>query len=198
MNAAHFVGGHAFFDARENLVIAAFIADQEQPQPVVLERFYRVVIQVRAAVAAPVHAERAELFGDFAGARQVRGEGVVIKEKFAHLRENFLHVGHFVGDILRRADAVFVSADGLRPEAEAALRRAAAAGVHRNVRMQQIADEILFNLQIAPIHIRHPRQRVHVLNHFALGIVDDFAVPVLEGQARRWWPGRGLRRLPCR
>ena len=130
-----------------------------------------------------MHAERGELFGDFAGARQIRGEGVVVEEKFAHLRENFLHVGHFVGDVLRRADAIFVSADGLRPEAEGALRRAAAAGIHRNVRMQQVADEIFFDLQIAFIDVRHPRQRVHVRNHFALGIVFDFAVLVLVGQA---------------
>jgi len=27
-------------------------------------------------------------------------------------------LGHFVGDVLRPRDAVFVSADGLRPEAE--------------------------------------------------------------------------------
>ena len=49
--------------------------------------------------------------------------------------------------------------------------------------MQQIADEIFLDLQIAPVNIRHPRQRVHVLNHFAFGIVDDFAVPVFEGES---------------
>ena len=135
---AHFVHGHALFDTRENVVVAAFVANQEQAQTVVLEGFYRVVIQVRTAVAGPVDAERAEFFGDFTGARQVRGERVVVEEKFLHLREEFLHVGHFVGDILRRTNAVFVSANGLRPEAEGALRRAAAAGVHADVRMQQV------------------------------------------------------------
>ena len=182
----------------QNVVVAAFVADEEQAQAVVLEDFDGVVIQVRAAVAAPVDAERAELFGNFARARQVRGEGVVIEEKFAHLRENFLHVGHFVGDILRRADAVFVSADGLRPEAEGALGRAAAAGIHRNVGMQQVADEIFFDLQIAFIDIRHPRQRVHVRNHFALGVVFDFPVLVLVRQTGDGRKFAVLRRLPCR
>ena len=182
----HFVHGHAFFDARENVVVAAFVTDQEQAQAVVLEGFYRVVIEVRAAVAGPVDAERAELGGDFAGARQIRGEGIVIEEKFLHLREEFLHVGHFVGDILRRADAVFVSADGLRPEAEGALRRAAAPRVHADVRMQQVADEILFDLEVALVNVRHPRERVHVLDHLALGVVFDFAVLVLVGK-----PGDG-------
>src|SRR6185312_6232966 len=108
-----------------------------------------VVIEVRAAVATPVNAERAEFLRDLAGAREVRGEGVVVEEKLAHLREEFLHVGHFVGDILRRAHPIFVAADGLWPEAEGALRRATAARVHTEVGMQEVADEILLNLEVA-------------------------------------------------
>ena len=180
--AAHLVHCHAFFDARENVVVAALVTDEEQAEAVVLERFYRVIIQVRTAVAAPMHAERRELLGDFAGAREVRGERVVVEEKFAHLRENFLHVGHLVRDVLRRTDAILVAADGLRPEAERTLRRAATSRIHRDVGMQQIADEIFFNLQIAFIDVRDPRERVHVLDHFALGIVDDLAVLVFVGK----------------
>ena len=52
--AAHLVGGHAFLDARESFVVAAFVADEEQAQAVVFETFDRVVIEVRAAVAAPM------------------------------------------------------------------------------------------------------------------------------------------------
>ena len=48
--------------------------------------------------------------------------------------------------------------------------------------MQQVADEILFDLQVALIDIRHPRQRVHVLNHLALGVVFDFPVAVFVRQ----------------
>ena len=99
---------------------------------------------------------------DFARARKIRGEGIVIEEEFPHLREELLHVGHFVGDILRRTNAIFVSADGLRPEAEGALRRAAAAGVKAHVRMQQVTDEIFLDLQIALVDVRHPGERIHV------------------------------------
>ena len=52
--AAHFVGGHAFLDAREGFVVAAFVADEEQAEAVVFETFDRVVIEVRAAVATPM------------------------------------------------------------------------------------------------------------------------------------------------
>jgi len=34
-------------------------------------------------------------------ARQIGGEGIVIEEKFAHLREELLGVGHFASDVFR-------------------------------------------------------------------------------------------------
>ncbi len=49
--------------------------------------------------------------------------------------------------------------------------------------MQQITDEILFDLQIALVSVHHPRQDVHVGDHFALAIVDDFALGIAIGQA---------------
>ena len=181
--AAHLVGGHAFLDAREGFVIARFVADEEEAEAVVLETLDRIVIEVRAAVAAPVNAERAELLRDFACAREVRGEGVVIEEKFPDLREYLLHVGHLVGDVLRTADAILVSADGLRPKAERALRRAAASRVHAHVGMQQVADEVVLDLEVALVHVGDPRERVHVLDHLALLVVDDLAVGVAEGES---------------
>jgi len=36
---AHLIHRHAFFDAVQNVVVAAFVADQEQAQTVVLEDF---------------------------------------------------------------------------------------------------------------------------------------------------------------
>ena len=79
--AAHLVEGDAFLDVPENLLVAALVADQEQPQAGILERLDGVVVQVGAAVAAPGQAERRELLGDLAGARQVGGEGVVVEEE---------------------------------------------------------------------------------------------------------------------
>ena len=52
--AADLVSGHALPDGGEGFVLAAFVADEEQEQAVVLETFDHLVIEVRAAVAAPV------------------------------------------------------------------------------------------------------------------------------------------------
>src|SRR5581483_9353231 len=78
---AHFVRGDAFLDARERFVIPAFVADEEQAQSVVLEALDRVLIEIGAAVTAPVYAERPKFLGDFTRARKVGGKGVVIEEK---------------------------------------------------------------------------------------------------------------------
>src|ERR1022692_3076234 len=86
---AHFLHGHAFFDAGENVVVAGFVTDQEQAQAVVLEGFYGVVINVRPAVATPGQTERADFFRDFARAREVGREGVVVEEEFFDLRKYF-------------------------------------------------------------------------------------------------------------
>ncbi len=80
--AAHFVHRHALLDAREDVVVARFVTDQEQAQTGVLELFNRIVIEVGAAVAGPGQAKRREFLGDFASARQVRGKGIVIEEEF--------------------------------------------------------------------------------------------------------------------
>ena len=135
-----------------------------------------LVIDVGAAVAGPREAKRLKFRGDLAGARKVRGEGIVIEEELLHLREKFFGVGHFCGDILGGANAVFVTADGLRPKAERALRGAATAGVQRDVRVFEIADGISFDLEVALIDIGDPRQRVHVMDKFTFGIMKDFAV----------------------
>ena len=49
----------------ENVVVAAFVADQEQAQAGIFERLDRVVIEVRAAVAAPGQAERSQFLARF-------------------------------------------------------------------------------------------------------------------------------------
>ena len=181
--APHLVQGDALLDVLENLFVAALVADQEEPQPGILERFDGVVVQVGAAVATPGDAERGEFLGDLAGAREVGGEGVVIEEELPHLGEELLHVGHFVGDVLRGADAVFMPADGLGPETEGALGGAPAARVEAHIGMEQVADKILLDLQVALIDVGHPRQRVHVGNHLALGVVLDLAFFVAIAQA---------------
>src|SRR5207245_2613408 len=42
----HFLEGHALLDVFKDLFIAAFITDQEKPQPGIFEGFNRVVIEI--------------------------------------------------------------------------------------------------------------------------------------------------------
>src|SRR6185437_9126034 len=74
-------------------------------------------------------------------------------------------------------------AHGLRPQAEGAARFAAAAGVQRHVRVQQIADEIVLDPQVALVDLGDERKLVHVLKDGAVLVVDDRARAVAEGNA---------------
>src|SRR5262245_1811161 len=131
----HFLQGHTFLDVLENLLITAFVADQEQPESAIFQELDSVRFKICAAVTAPGQTKWSELCSDFARARQVCREGVIVAEEVLHLREEAREVSHLVRDILSRANTVLVSADCLRPQTERALRRATAAGVKTDVRM---------------------------------------------------------------
>src|SRR5262249_52412093 len=125
---AHLVHGDALFDAGQDVVIATFVADEEQTQSGVLEGLDRIVVEIGAAVATPGQAERRELFRNFTSAGKICGEGIVVEKEFLHLRKELLHVSHFVSDVLSGANTILVSADRLRPEAKSALGRTTTAG----------------------------------------------------------------------
>jgi len=57
--------------------------------------------------------------------------------------------------------------------------------------MEEVADVVFFDLQVAFIDIRHPRQGVHVRDDFAFGIMPDPPLAVAVAQA-----GNGLQRAP--
>ena len=129
-------------------------------------------------IARPGDAHFAEQFGDRFGARQIVGKGVVVEEEFLHLRKVFLCQRDFLGDIFGAAHAVTVAAHGLRPQAEGAVRFAAAAGVHRHVGVFQVADEIIFDLEVTLIDLGDEGQLIHVFECGALGVVHDHAFGV--------------------
>ena len=90
----------ALADVVEDLLIAGLEADQQQPQPVLLQHFQRLEGNVRFGVARPRHAEAAETARDRFSARAIVSEGVVIEEELAHLREQALRVRHFGDDVI--------------------------------------------------------------------------------------------------
>ena len=111
------------------------------------------------------------------------GEGVVVEHDLLHFGHVLLDPVHFGEHVLGRTHAVAVAADRLRPQAEGALRAAAAAGVEAHVRMLQIADEVVLDLQVALVDRRDERQLVHVLEDRARQVVHDAAVGIAIGQA---------------
>ena len=109
------------------------------------------------------------------------------KNSFTCGKAAFAH-RNFVDDVSDAAHAIAMTADRLRPEAEGAARFAAAACIERDVWVLEIAAEIFLDVEIALIDRRHERQRVHVFEDLAIGVVDDDAV----GDCDR----RGLRSCP--
>ena len=128
---ARHVDAHALLDVVQDLLVARFVADQQQAQAVVLQHLQRLARHVGLGVARPGHAELAELAGDRLGARQVVGEGVVVEEELLHLREVLLGQADLLDDVADAAGPVAMAAHGLRPQAEGAARLAAAAGIER-------------------------------------------------------------------
>ena len=105
---------HALLDVVQDLLVAAFVADQQQPQPVVPQHLQRLARHIRLGVARPGDAQLAQLLRDRLGARQIVGEGVVVEEELPHLREIRLAPA---GSPRPRAPASARGSDGRRPSA---------------------------------------------------------------------------------
>jgi len=168
--------GCAFLDVLENLLIARLIAHDQQPASGFFHGLERFKIGRDARGTRPGQAQRLQLGAQFDGAGLLQVKGVVIEEKFFYVRPVLFRLGHFSCDVVGGTLAPRMSAERLRPEAEGALRRASARGVERHKGMQQKRHVIAPDIQVAPVHIGHVRQRVQILNRRTVGIVHDDAV----------------------
>jgi hypothetical protein len=92
---------------------------------------------------------------------------------------------HLGGHVVGRALAPGVAAQRLRPQAEGALRRAAARGVERDKRMQQERHVVLGDVEVAGVDLGRPGHLVELLRRDlrTVGIVLDDAVLVLVADA---------------
>ena len=116
--AAEFLGDldpHALLDVVQDLLVARFVADEEQPQAIVAHHLQRLARHVGLRVARPRDAELAERLRDGLGARQIVGERVVVEKELLHLRERLLRPRDFLDHMPDAARAITVTADGLRP-----------------------------------------------------------------------------------
>jgi hypothetical protein len=165
--------GGALLDVLEDLRVAGLEADDEQAAAGFLHGLEGVVVGGDARGAAPGEAEGLELLTELDGADLLDVEGVVVEEELLDLGEVLLGPlelgGHVVGGPL----APGVAAEGLRPEAEGALRRAAAGGVERDVGMEQEGHVVLGDVHVALVDLGGPGHRVQVFDLRAVGVVDD-------------------------
>ena len=67
------VGAQALLDVEQDLVVAGFVADQQQAQAVVLHDLQRLVGHIGLGVAAPGHAQLAHAARNRFDARQIGG-----------------------------------------------------------------------------------------------------------------------------
>src|ERR1700749_3514086 len=93
------------------------------------------------------------------------------------------------------ADGIFLDAQGLGPKAEGAMRFATAARIDRDIRVHQIADEIILDPEIAGIDVRDERKQGHVLERRALAVMDDLAGGIAIAHAVDRLPGLTLGNL---
>ena len=118
--------GGALLDVLEDLRVARLVADDQQAAAGLLHRLQRLVVGRHARGAGPGEAQRLQLLAQLDGARLLDVEGVVVEEELLDMREELLGVGHLGRHIVGRPLAPCVPAERLRPQAEGALRRAAA------------------------------------------------------------------------
>ena len=168
----------------EDALVAGFVADEQKAKAVVFQDTERLVRDVRLGVARPCDAEPTEPARDRRGAGQVVGEGVVIEKDLARLWEIALGERDLAHDVLDRARPVPVSADGLGPQAEGALRPAAAPRVERHVRVEEVADDVVLDRQVPPVDVDDERERVHVFELRPFRGMSDraAAVPVAHAE----------------
>ena len=125
--------GGTLLDVLEDLRVAGLVADDEQAAAGFLHGLEGVVVGGDARGAGPGEAEGLQLLAELDGAGLLDVEGVVVEEELLYVGEELLGLAHLGGHVVGGALAPGVAAEGLRPEAEGALRRAAAGGVERDV-----------------------------------------------------------------
>ena len=165
-----------FFDVLQDLRIAGFIAHNQKAAACFLHRLQRLVVGGNARRAGPRHVQRLQLGAEFNRARLLNVEGVVVKKEFLDPGPVFLGLGHFAGHVVSGAFAPGVTAGGLRPQAEGALRRASARGIQRDIGVEQKGHGVTPRIEIAIIDISDVGQSVQVLNLRPVRIMGDYAI----------------------
>ena len=159
------VDGGALLDVLEDLLVARFVAHDQQAAAGFLHGLQGVVIGGDARGAGPGEIQRLQLLAKLDGALLAVVEGVVVEEDFLHLREASRG----------RSGTSFATSSDERsrqrwPECvcghrqKVHMRRAAARGVQRDERIQQERDVVARDVEIALVDLGDPGQLVQILD----------------------------------
>ncbi len=162
--AARHVDGRALLDVLQDLLIAGFVADDEQPAAGILHRLQGVVVGGDARRAAPGEVQRLQLGAEFESACLLVIEGVVVEEDFLQAREVLERIAALVDDVVGRTQTPAMAGVRLRPKAERALGRASTARVERKIRIQKERNVVAPEIQIPLIDLRHPGKRIQIFD----------------------------------
>src|SRR5581483_9030124 len=166
----------ALLDVLENLLIARFIADDEQTASRLLHRLKRFKVCGDARCTRPGQVERFQFSAQINGARLLDIESVVVEEKFFYLGPIFLGLRHFSSHIIGGTLAPGMSAEGLWPQAKRTLGWTSAGGVQRDIRMQQKRHVVARHIEVSLVNVGYVRQGVEVLNLRRIRIVHGLPV----------------------
>src|SRR5450759_4234048 len=105
--------GRAFLDVLQNLLIARFVAHNQEPAARVFHGLERFEVGCDSRCARPGQAQRFQLGAQFDGACLLEVESVVVEEKFLHVRPVVLRLGHFTRYVVRGTLAPRMSTERL-------------------------------------------------------------------------------------
>src|SRR5262249_40429305 len=129
------------------------------------------------------------------GARRVVSERVIIKKELTNLGKRLLRPGDLLNHMTNAARAVSMAAHSLRPQAERAARFAAATCIERQIRMQQIADEVVPDGEVACVQGCQERRRAEGLKDRAVLAVPGDAIAITIREAGDLSSGASRRTL---
>src|SRR5579875_4226763 len=176
--------GGPLLDVLQDLRIAGLEADDEQPAAGFLHGLQGLAVGSDARGAGPGDAERREFGAELDGAGLLDVEGVVVEEELLDVREVLLGPLHLGGYVVGAALAPGVTGEGLRPEAEGALRGAAACAVERDIGVQQERDVVLGDVHVALVDLGGPGHRVEIFDlRTVRGVLDNAGLRVLVADA---------------
>ena len=159
----------------------------------------RIVVDVCARVASPAQVEPLHVLAERDRVLFFAGQRVVVEHVFRDaIAEDALGLIEIAAEGLGSLVEELVSADRVRPEAERALRNAAAAGVPRDVRMQQVAIIVLADVEKFVVRREHARHRIPIGDVGALGVLHDRSVRIAVGQPDDRVPRPAFRKLQAR